>query len=294
MSDTIVRVTSDTDTILFSGDDIAGGFIYNNAALDSWYSTPNAIVDTQSRPNAHGDYSPDQTYVEAASIPLEGKFFGVDRVAAATARNRLTGLYNDGKAVTVTVTDPLMTTTRRAFVKNVDIPWTPHPQLDWAFELYCPDPRRYGPTQTLGPVALPSASSGLVWPLGTAPSGRYWEWGTIANLGQVSFTNTGNTPAYPTFQVGSGGRFFNGFQVIEVDTGNTLSYAAATNTNDVVTLNNRTRRAQLNGTSDATGSLVIRQWMSVPPGATRRYQLATLGTVGGSPTLSATVATPYL
>jgi hypothetical protein len=295
MSDTLIRITTDTDSILFSGDDLASGWIYNDKSLDSWYSTPDVSVDTNARPNAHGDYSPDQTYTEAARPALEGQYFGVDRIAAGVARNRLSGLYNDGKQVRIDVTDPIVgVTSRNAFITNVDVPWTPHKQLTFAIDAYCPDPRRYGPLTTLGPVALPSPSSGLVWPLGTAASGRFWEWGTIANLGQLTYTNLGNTPAYLTFQVGSGGRFFSGFQIVEVETGRVLSYAAATNTNDVVTLNNRTRRAQLNGSGDASGPLVIRQWMSVPPGATRHYQLATLGTVGGTPTLSATVATPFL
>lgn len=505
MSDTYIRITTDTDTIVFTGDDIAAGYIYDNVSLDAWYSTPDVTMETEARPNAHGDYSPDQTYATAASIPFQGQFFGADRLAAAVARNRLAGLYNDGKRVTVQVVDPLMTTTRTGYLRGVDIPWTPHQQLTWSFELYAPDPRRYGATQTLGPVGLPSASSGLVWPLGTAnktiyawtgtpnaststasisgvvqrtnvlldpaaalagdiwesrwfgggagagtfthmatggpsqasasfvrkqwtaaantaqdtgfnvggagggngivaapggasfsfsgwmrsskaavvyartasylnasqvgseqnsanvtlvpnvwtrisitgtveatangfnpvlevsgntaswvtgdyidgagallewtstvgsyfdgatptngSSSRFWEWGTIANLGQLTVTNTGNTSTSPTITVGAGGRFVSGFQVVEVETGRVLSYAVGTSSNDQVTLNNRTRRATLNGGGDVTGNLVIRQWFSVPPGASRRYQLVTLGAVSGTPTFSINTAAAYL
>lgn len=131
----------------------------------------------------------------------------------------------------------------------------------------------------------------------TATSGtatRFWEWGTIANLGQLTVTNTGNTSSSPTITVGAGGRFVSGFQVVEVETGRVLSYAVGTSSNDQVTLNNRTRRATLNGGGDVTGNLVIRQWFSVPPGASRRYQLVTLGAVSGTPTFSINAAAAYL
>ena len=64
-------------------------------------------------------------------------------------------------------------------------------------------------------------------------------------------------------------------------------------TGEVVVLDSRTGRATING-GDVTGNMTAKQWFTVPPGATRRYQLTTLGSTSGSPTITLNARAAYL
>ncbi|MCU1617797.1 MAG: hypothetical protein JWO98_5337 [Frankiales bacterium] len=274
--------------IVFTGTNIAAGWIYDDKSLDSWYSLPSIVATLNKRPNAHGDYSPDQLFAEGAVLTTQGQYFGTSRADAVAAYSKITGLFNEGFMTTQTVEDELGVNSRAVFVKGVDITWGHDSHFSFTVSAVAPDPRRYGLTfsQTSG---LPSGSSGLVWNLGTSPSGLFWDWGTPGQLGQLAYTNAGNATTYPVIAVGAGGAFSNGFRVTEIETGRELTYGAATNTNDVVTLSCRTHRARING-GDVTGMLASREWFDIPAHATRHYQLDTLGGTTGTPTFTLTSA----
>jgi hypothetical protein len=283
---------SPTDTIVFTGSDIDGGYVYDNDALSAWYQLATPRFDLHQRPNAPGAYDLDQTNPEEARPELIGQYFGSSPADATSARNRLTKMYNEGRVLTLEVTDELGTTTRRVWMTDCKTPWTPFSHFRFSIGFVAPDPRRYG-TEYVDATGMPSGSSGLVWDLGTSPSGLYFDWGTDGNLGQVPYTNTGGAATYPVLEVGGNGSFAGGFRVTEIETGKELTYARATNTGDFIVLNNRTRRATLNG-GDVTGGLTKRQWFEVPPGASRRYQINPLGAVNGVPILRLRAAAAYL
>lgn len=287
----VIEISTGRYSLTMTGSNIAGGYIYDNDTLDSWLSPAEVDGKLSKRPNAHGTYLPDQLFVGAHRVNASGKYFGKTPLEAVKARNLITGLLNDGRPVMMTVTDALGATSRTGLVVDVDVEWMPDSHFIWTLVMDSPDPRRYSDLTELE-TGLATPSSGLVWPLGSSASGLFWDWGTAGNSGRVNFTNDGNTATYPVLLVGDGGSFPSGFAVTEVNTGREVAYGRDT-AGGIVRLDNRTRRAQMNG-GDITGGLTRREWFEVPPGATYSYQFATLGTVTGAPKMRILAADAYL
>jgi hypothetical protein len=289
MTEPIITVETPHDSLTFTGTDVAGGWIYDNETLRTWLRLTDIESKLSKRPNAHGTYDPEQVFAGAGGFTLIGKYFGTSIADATDARDRLLGLFSDGYPSRVTVEDAKGATSRTAFVVEVDPEWNPDGHFEFQVEFVAPDPRRYGNAREVT-TGLASPSSGLVWPLGSGAS--YWDWGTVGNDGRMTFTNDGNTTTYPIIEVGDGGSFDAGFVLTEVETGRELAYSVAT-LGQVVTLDNRTQRARING-SDVTGGLTRRQWFEVPSRSSRTYQLATLGATTGTPTARLIGADAYL
>jgi hypothetical protein len=293
MAGPIVELISDTDAITFTGDQPGARWIYNNVTLDAWYAPAKAESGLVKRPNANGTYNPGQVFTGAHSPILNGQFFGDTSREAFVARNRLVAMRNEGRSILMRVTDELGSTEREVWLLEVDAPFRwdfSHFTFDMAFD--APDPRRYGPTVSEH-TGLPSPSSGLTWNLGTAASGRFFDWGTPGDPGQVTYTNNGATSTFPRIELAGGG-FEEGFRITEVETGRELTIVRPFISGDVVTLDSRTQRATLNGGGDVTGMMTSRDWFEVPAGATRRYQINTLGAITGTPTMTLYAAPAYM
>lgn len=289
MSPTI-RLTSKTDSILFTGTDVGSGWIYDNEALSSWMKLPGVRANFHNRANGHGTFRPDRLYLESAKLDLPGQYFGIDAVDSELARRRLTGMFSEGRSVTMEVTTDLGIERREVYLLDGTPEWTPYNHFEFDLALEAPDPRRYGPAVN-DMTSLPSPSSGLTWPLGSSPSGLYFDWGTPGTLGQIAYTNLGNAESYPTLFVTGGLEV--GFRVTELETGRELAIVGGVSEAQTVELNSRTRRAKI-GASDVTGRMTSREWFTLPPGETRRYQFATLGGTSGTPSLKLTAAPAYL
>lgn len=291
---TVVELVSGTDTITFlPAPTPENGWVYDNETLDAWYKMPTADPKLSKRPNAHGMYEPGQIFTKEGRPLVVGQYFGTSAADALVQRNRLNAFFADGHAVTMRVTDELGTTTRTVWVIEVD-PRFHHDFSHFPFDvtLVAPDPRRYGPTVT-DTDGIPSAGSGLVWNLGTAPSGLFFDWGTEGVLGRVEFKNEGSTTSFPRIEVGTGGAFNGGFRLTEIETGRELTFSRSTALGEVVVLDSRTERATI-AMGDVTGALSSRDWFSVPSGQLRRYQITPLGGVVGNPTFTITAASADL
>lgn len=287
-----MQLTSPSDTILLTGDDIAGKWIYDNDAMTAWLALADVEVKLSSRPNAHGVYDIDQLYLGEHRTPIDGQYFGTSTLDAAEARNRLSAMFNDGRPIVLVVTDELGSTYRSVTVIDFEAPWKLDTHFTFSVVLLATDPRRYGAPQ-VDEEGMPVGSSGLVWNLGTSGSGLYFDWGTPGTLGQVEFTNTGVAVSSPLIEVGGAGGFLGGFRVTEVETGRELTITLGTGTGDVIRLNSRTGRATLNG-GDVTRFMTSRKWFNVPRGVTRHYQITPLAGYTGSPTIKITGSPAYL
>lgn len=281
-----MQLTSPTDSIVFTGDDISAQWIYDNDSMSSWLKLADVEVKLSPRPNAHGVYDVDQLYVKEHRTTIDGQFYGVSTEDAAAARNRLVAMFNDGRPIVLIVTDELGSTYRTVTLIDCDTPWKLDTHFFFSITLMAPDPRRYGAAQ-IDEDGMPVGSSGLVWNLGTAPSGLFFDWGTPGTLGRVEFTNTGTAPSSPIIEVGGPGGFNAGFRVTETETGRELTIAYQTGVGDIVRLNSRTGRATLNG-ADITRFMTSRKWFTVPSGVTRHYQITPLAGYTGSPTIKIT------
>jgi hypothetical protein len=290
MAEATIVIASSADAITLTGTDLAAGPVYDDDSLTAWFKLPDIDVKLNKRPNAHGTYLPDRLFAKEARVPMSGKYFGANYLAAATFRDRLAAMFNDGTPVSVTVTDDLGPSSRIGFLVAFEPAWKPDGHFEFDVEFAFPDPRRYGVLASPS-VGLPSASSGLVFPLYSTAGGTR-DYGTPGSSGRVSFTNTGNTTTYPTLLVGAGGDFAGGFTITEVETGRTLVYSAPT-LGGVVRLDSRTQRATIAG-GDVTTNLTRREWPAIPARTSRQYQINPGGGVSGSPTLQLLVASANL
>lgn len=281
----IVELISATDAITLTGDDPAGGWIYDNATLDAWYELPAVDSKISKRPNAHGSYGLGQIFAKEHKPIVAGQFYGASSIEALVARNRLNALFSDGTSITMRVTDELGATTREVWLLEASSTFRyDFSHFPFDLSLVAPDPRRYGP-MTSDSEGMPAASGGLLWDLGTAPSGLFFDWGAEGSLGQVSFTNTGSATTFPRIEVGGAGSFAAGFRITEVETGRELTFERATNDGEVIVFDSRTQRATL-AAGDVTAFLSSRGWFSIPANATHRYQINPLGSVTGAPTIT--------
>lgn len=292
---TTIELVREGDTMTFYPDPSVNGWVYDNATLDAWYALPDTDPKLNKRPNAHGAYGLGQVFTKEHRPLLVGQYYGTGAIDALQARNRLSAMFADGKPITMRVIDELGATSRTVWLLDLDAPFRfDFSHLPFDVALVAPDPRRYGALEAIGPEGLPSGSSGLVWNLGTAGSGLYFDWGTEGELGQVSYTNLGIAPTLPRIDVAANaGTFDVGFRVTEVETGRELTLVRALNPGDVVSLNSRTGRATLAG-GDVTGDLSSREWFTIPAGATRRYQINSLGATTGAPSMTLYASPAYL
>ena len=291
MPSPIVTLASATDSITFTGTNPGAGWVYDNATLNSWYRLAKSNPRRNKRPNAHGSYGLGQIFLGSAEPIIVGQYYGASMLDAMIAQQRLSAMFNDGNSITMTVADDIATTSREVWLLEYDPEWVyGFDYFPFDIALEAPDPRRYG-SLIVDSKGLPTASSGLVWPLNSGAT--FWDWGTAGVDGRVQFTNNGIASTNPLIMVGGAGAFATGFRVLEVETGRELTLVRQTFTGEVVVLDSRTGRATING-GDVTGDMTAKQWFTVPPGATRRYQLTTLGSTSGSPTITLNARAAYL
>lgn len=292
---TIIEIITPTDTIAFHPSPDVTGFVYDNITLDAWYAQAEAEPGVNKRPNAHGAFGLGEIFTKEHRPILTGQYYGTSREDALAARDRLAGIFSDGKSVAMRVTDELGPTSRQVWLITREAPFRndfTHFTFDIVF--VAPDPRRYAPATSVSD-GMPSSGSGLVWPLGTAASGLYFDWGEPGTPGQVSFTNTGRATTFPRIEVGGPGAFDAGFRITEIETGRELTFVRPTVTGDVIVFDSRTQRATIsNGGGDVTGAMTSRDWFAIPAGETRRYQINPLGGVTGAPTITLYAAPAYL
>lgn len=280
-------------TVSFSGitfdDQSVDGF--HLSKLVGWYDAPAARYDADDRPQGDGKFRQKRVYRSARVVSVEGSWTGTTLEDAYRARRQLAAVQADGGESSFTVTDPLGATS-----SSVSLTTAPtaddglfQPFFKFAFDVVAPDPVKYGPAQSAS-TAVPTPSSGLVWPLGsTSP---YFNWGTAGNTGQVSLTNAGTAQSWPTLTVTGG--LSGGFILTWVPTGDQLVYSGAIPDGSSVNLNSRTGRATMNGASDVTGFLTTSNWWSLAAGQTGLVQFTPVGTQAGTPTLTGAVAPGYL
>lgn len=262
------------------------GFVFQS--LIDWYSVPDSKSDIRERPSSDGAFGIDRDLRQSLAVTLEGVYLGTDEVDAARAKLTLAGL-GSGDLVTATVTDVLGTTTRQVSIRRISVAddfgrsqWT------YALDMIAPDPRRYGP-QTSVSTGMPTSGSGFVWP-------AVWpaDWGTGGDPGRVNITNTGVVATYPVLEVRGG--LGSGVELVETITGSYLRLERDIPDTSIVYFDTRTGRAYLDTPANDLGMfLTRREWsgFAIPAGSTRTVQFNGLGTVTGTPQLTARYAPAY-
>lgn len=289
-----VTLTSPDDEITFRALPEGGGFVYDNETLQRWYEPAASEPDVDSRPNANGSYGLGQVFTAEHRPIIVGQYYGTDSIDAKAQRQRLIAMRNEGNPILMTVKDESGVTTRReVWLVDYAAPFAADfSHFTFDLDLIAPDALRYGERMT-DSSGMPTPGSGLVWNLGTAPSGLYFDWGTPGNLGQITLTNEGGAATGPIIEVGGPGTIVGGFRVTEIETGRELTFARALAYGDVIVLDSQAQNATLNG-ADVTGLMTSRKWFTVPRGVTRRYQITPLGSVSGAPTITGYIDAAWL
>lgn len=282
---TDITLSGDGLTVVITGDRPFEGLTYDR--IDGWYDLPDVDLDFEKRPGAPGAFAPMQAFPGEATISIEGDYFGSTRADALLMRETLLELFNNGKPLTMAVADDLRTTRREVMVANIDIPFTIHPDFTYKVDLKAADPRRYGDAQT---VATPLASSvgiGLDLPL-TLPLVL----GSTPVDGRLSIANPGNTDTVTSFTVRDGS-MPDGFVLVNVATGQRLTYVGPVVSGTTVTLDTRMRAAFVNDLYPGSRYLSAPEWWAVPKRKTLAVQFLARGPVTGNPTLYATTSPAY-
>lgn len=304
---TIIALVADIVTIVITGDQPEIGLTYNT--LTGWTGTPKVDMGFQKRPQAPGAWAPAQTHPDEAIISIEGSnigtAYGMSRADALLLREDLVALYNEGRPITMIVADDLRTTTREVMVEAITLPWSIHPDFDYSIDVRAEDPRRYGPPVTTV-TTLEAAGTGLQLPYneGTGvglllPSDESpapdlgLDLGTTGVNGRITITNDGNTATVTEYTV-SGGGMLDGFVIVNVTTGERLTYLGAVLAGTSIVLDGESQMAFINGTTPAGRWLSSPQWWDIPARSTIEVAFLALGPVTGNPTLTAVTPSAFL
>lgn len=291
---TSITLIADSVTVVITGDRPDVGPTYEK--LDGWYGVPGVDLGFVKRPNAPGAFAPVQTFPNEAKVSIEGQHFAPSRTSGIEMRHDLAALYNDGRPVRAIVADDLMTTEREVMVESVEFPWTIHPDFQFTIDMRAADPKRYGTANSVG-TGLATPGTGLDFPLllpsNEAPNPDLGlDFGEAGVNGRVLITNSGTVETVSTFTV-TGGSMPDGFALVNVTTGQRITYLGPVAAGTTLELDSRTQTAFINGSTPAGRWLMSPQWWAVPSRSTLEVAFLALGPVTGAPRLTATTAPAF-
>jgi hypothetical protein len=110
-------------------------------------------------------------------------------------------------------------------------------------------------------------------------------YGTEGSSGRLTLVNEGGADSYPLFKFVGGSSL--GFTITRVSTGQLIEVRREIPQNSLVTVNPRTGQVTIDGDNDISGSLRRAEWWATAARSTEQVQLGILGSIYGSPTLSA-------
>lgn len=234
----------------------AAGCVWTVGEEEGLFDGPSMRVSSEPRPGGHGGFQ-SPGYQTPRTVTLAGMVVAPSEGAllvaiAALSRTMADGdmgslVWSEGDVAWELGVQRTMIRTERLDVRAAR----------WQAVLLAPDPRKYGPTQTLTAGARVAGSGGLAYPLayplayGIAPSG-----------GVVSLVNSGSAPSEPVITLL--GPVLAGTEITHVETGRRLRYEFDA---DTLVLDCKAGLCTTGG-QDRTGNLSARDWFSVAPGAT--------------------------
>lgn len=161
------------------------------------------------------------------------------------------------------------------------------------------DPTGSGLYRTTGLTEDP-AGSGLYRTTGATTSGLAagleldfgLDFGTIPNDGRLTVRNDGSSETTTTFVV-KNGEMPDGVDIVNVATGERLTYTGPIVQGSFIEFDPRTQAVFLNGTNPMGRFLPNPDWWTVPAGGSVEVQFLARGSVTGTPLLEATTAPAF-
>jgi hypothetical protein len=266
--------------LVFSGDVASStGFYYSD--LVDWDSIPDSKSPVNERPHAHGAFGIANDYRQSAAISFKAWYNAGTRLEMKQAKQIAKAALGSNRPVLVTLDDVDGRMSRYVSVRSA--PFDDNKaKLAFTFnvDMVATDPLMYGDTVTYD--AGPSVSGGgLTWPLGTAPSGKWEDWGADGSSGRVTVTNPGTAITWPSIRIRGGES--GGFIVTDQTAGLQLEFDRLIPDGSIVTVNQRTQTASIDGASNDVSGFLRGDFFPIGPGETHVIAWAPIGTTVGSP-----------
>jgi hypothetical protein len=257
--------------------------------LPGWDDSADVKRNLNRRSQGHGVFGQDPVYDDAKFFTVVGrKIDPVNPDAITALRSTLMRLkqLSPGWAVTITDGDVGPRTAYVELAGKISFDTSQADVVaDFSIPLMMKDPHSYGPTITKA-TGLPTSGGGIEFPI-TFPL-DFHEAGTS---GRIITTNLGETETVSTLSVSGG--LSGGFSLICIELGFEIRLEREIPAGSVVTVDMRTGQAFIDDQSPVSGFLTSRQWWTNPPGETRTIQFTSIGSVTGTPILTAYTAPAY-
>lgn len=273
----------------FSGEFSTLPGFYLEGQVD-WYARSDSKSEVHERPQAHGSFGIGNDWQSSLAPSMRGHWQGESPADTVRAMLQLNAIGAGGRKVLASFTDDLQTTSRVVSIRRV----TPEDYrgqkyVRFVIDMIAADPLAYGP-EISASTGVRVSGGGLVFPLGTNPL-AYWDFGADGTSGRVSITNEGTADVWP--DLGAAGGLGAGFVATDVTSGGTVRFDRPIPDGSLVRINQRTGMASIDGQSDVSGFITVRDFFSIPAGETHQIQFAALGAVTGTPQFTVTLSPGY-
>jgi hypothetical protein len=277
--------------LVFSGDvSSATGFYFSD--LVDWDTIPDSKSAVNERPQAHGAFGIANDYRQSAAISFDAWYNAATRLEMKQAKQLAKVALGTNRPIPVTLDDVDGRMTRYVSVRHA--PFDDNKSklaFTFAVDMVATDPLMYGDPVTVdaGPAV---SGGGLTWPLGTADSGLWEDWGADGSSGRVTVTNQGTADAWPVLRVQGGTA--GGFVITDLMSGKVVEFDRQIPDGSIVTVNQRTQTASIDGASNDVSGFLTADFFSVPKGESMVIAWAPIGATTGSPRLFVDLSPAYL
>lgn len=252
----------------------AFGCFWDLEEIEGWFGGLGVRGDTEDRAGSDGSFD-GQAYFASRTVTLAGSLDAPDPAALLAAMRRLSGVLASRRTGTLLV-DELATGISRSARCRLEVQGrarrTGECTADWELTVFCPDPLRYGPAQTVS-TGLPMTGGGLAWPLF---AGGFLDWGPPGDPGQVTLANGGTADSPILFRVTAGPLELPAGFEISAD-GRRLTYATPVPAGQTIWIDTAAGTVLAEGTADRRSNLVRADWLLVPAGGELTCQFTSLG-----------------
>ncbi|UXE04755.1 minor tail protein [Arthrobacter phage Shambre1] len=252
--------------------------------LPGWYGGGVGVRRTDSdKIGKHGIYSEPGTR-GGRLVSVQGAYWADSVNEAAAVVDDLNALLAEGTEGRLTVIDePFGTRWADCYLTGTpDVEWDGTESGTFAFDVICPDPRKYG--DVFSRNAAPAADAGAMrtQPLFGGPVRGILAYGPGGDTGTLTIRNTGTAEISPFIRVDGDSP---GFTVTEIETQRRIVYNEGVPAGHWLEINTTTGTVMLDGI--APRNLVVAQWPLVPGRSARTYMFESAGT---TPMLTMTAA----
>ncbi len=235
--------------------------------LKGWHGSAGIRRNSTPKLWQHGIFS-ERGYKTERVITLSGHIETATRAEAAQLVDTLAAIMGDGELGTLTVNDADQGT-RWAPVQlagAVEIDWDSGLEIDVTVDMVSPDAMKYSlPASYVTGTAAPGGGMDNDPSLFNNGSDVIDFGDDVGNAGTVTIINEGRAPVAAVFTV-NGYWPAEGWTITEIGTGHRLVYVGANLIEDRVVLNGNDGTVLLNGVSDRSDNLTVREWPLLQPG----------------------------